>query len=247
MRLLIITVPTIVFLWTCALTCLAQFNDTTHYYTNFTSTGAINRTQDGSSYLLNNAFRFSEKKKSIALNFNNNWVYGRSNDDLTNNDFSTSLDFNLYKSIPHFYYWGLVNYVTSYSLKINNQFLGGVGGAYNLIDKKNIMLNLSDGVLYDRGDLFIADDIRDNYHTFRNSFRLLYRFVIKDIVTLDGSNFVQNSFSRRNDYIIRSTTNLSVRIRKWLSFTTSLNYNRMNRTHSENTLLNYGLTIEKYF
>lgn len=228
--------------------CVAQFNDTTHYFVNFASTGSINRATTGNSYLLNNSFRFSEHKKSIVMNFANSWIYGRSNNSLTNNDFSSSFDFDLYKSIPHFYYWGLATYVTSFSLKINHQFQAGAGGAYNVVDKPAVLLNLSDGILYDRGDLLIdPNNTRDVYHTYRNSFRLMFKFVIKDLVQLDGSDFLQNSFSRRSDYIIHSTTNLSVKIRRWLALTTSLNYNRMNRTHSENTLSNYGLTVEKYF
>jgi hypothetical protein len=225
----------------------AQFNDSTHFHTSYASTGSINRTNDASSYLLNNAFKFNIKNKRTTLNFNNSWVYGKSNSNLTNNDFSSSLDFNLNSTIKHFYYWGLANYNTSFSLKINNQLLAGLGAAYNVIDRKNAMLNLSDGVLYDLSDLYLSSTEADVYQTYRNSFRLNFRFVIRDRVIVDGNNFLQNSFQRSSDYNIRSTTNLSVKLQKWLAFTTSFNYNRVNRTHSENVLLNYGLSVEKYF
>ncbi|MBB5394567.1 hypothetical protein [Mucilaginibacter sp. AK015] len=137
---------------TAAITCVfestyAQFNDSTHYHTAFQSSGSINKTNDGTAYLLNNTFRFNIKKKDISLNFSNNWIYGKQNGNLSNNDFSTALDFNLYKGIPHFFYWGLVNYNTSYSLKINNQLLAGAGIAYSLFDSANTYLNISDGVL----------------------------------------------------------------------------------------------------
>lgn len=225
----------------------AQFNDSTHYHTSYASTGSINKTNDGSSYLLNNGFKFNIKNKRTTLNFNNSWVYGRSNKALTNNDFSSSLDFDLNKEKSHFYYWGLANYNTSYSLKINNQLLAGIGAAYNLIDKKNAIVNISDGILYDLSNLYVSSTENDIYDTYRNSFRLNFRFVIHNIVTIDGNNFLQNSVETKSDYIIRSNTNLSVKIQKWLAFTTSLNYNRVNRTHSENVLLNYGLTMEKFF
>ncbi len=225
----------------------AQFNDSTHYHTSYASTGSINKTNDGSSYLLNNAFKFNIKNKNTTLNFNNGWVYGRSNSNLTNNDFSSSLDFNLNGKSPHLYFWGLANYNTSFSLKINNQLLTGLGAAYNVIDKKNAMLNLSDGILYDLSDLYISTTENDVYQTYRNSFRLNFRFVIYNLLIVDGNNFLQNSLQTKSDYIVRSNTNLSVKLRKWLAFTTSFNYNRQNRTHSENLLLNYGLTVEKYF
>ncbi|WP_299291965.1 hypothetical protein [uncultured Mucilaginibacter sp.] len=83
--------------------------------------------------------------------------------------------------------------------------------------------------------------------------------VYKGILLLSGIFWCAASFAQFNDSthyhtafastgsIIRSNTNLSLKIQKWLVFTTSFNYNRQNRTHSENVLLNYGLTIEKYF
>jgi hypothetical protein len=80
----------------CCQNALAQFNDTTFYHTGYTSSGSINKTKDGTAYLLNNGLRFNVKRKDISLNFNNSWVYGRQQGDLTNNDFSTTLDFNLY-------------------------------------------------------------------------------------------------------------------------------------------------------
>lgn len=221
----------------------AQFNDTTHYHVVMASSGSINKTDDATAYLLNNSLNFGIKRKDITLNATNTWIYGKQNSALTNNDFSSALFFNLYKTFPHFYYWGLLNYNTSYSLKINNQLLAGLGVAYSVIDKPNVYLNLSDGVLFDQSDL-LANEV---YHTYRNSFRLQYHFAIKDRLTLDGSNFLQNAFNNRHDYIIRSTTTLGLKLRKWISVTTSLTYNKMNITSSDNLIFTYGLTLDKYF
>jgi hypothetical protein len=221
----------------------AQFSDTTHYHAVLSSSGSINRANDGNSYLLNNSLNFGVKEKDVVLNAVNSWVYGKSDNALTNNDFSSALYFNLYKTFPHFYYWGMVNYNTSYSLKINNQLLTGAGVAYSFVDKKNVYVNLSDGVIYDQSDLLV------NFidHTYRNSLRLQYHFAVKDILTLDGSNFLQNSFSKGNDYIVRTTTTLGFKIRKWISLTTALTYNKMNITNSDNLIFTYGLTLDKYF
>src|SRR5206468_9780802 len=145
--------------------------------------GSINKANTGSSYLLNNGLVYEIKKKSIVFNSTNTWIYGQSNHSLTNNDYSSFLNFNLYKTFPYFYYWGLANYNTSFSLKINNQLLAGVGIAYDFVNTKNTYLNLSDGVLYDKSDLYLSDNTRDVYHTYRNSFRLQFKFVIKDMLT----------------------------------------------------------------
>lgn len=224
-------------------TAFAQFNDTTHYHVQLLATGSINKTDDANAYLLNNALNLGYKTKDATLNATNSWVYGKQNGALTNNDFSSSVYFNLYKTFPHFYYWALSNYNTSYSLKINNQLLAGVGVAYSFVDHKNAYVNISDGILFDQSDL-LTNDV---YHTYRNSFRLQYHFAVKDILTLDGSNFLQNSLSRGNDYIIRTTTTLGVKLQKWISLTTSFTYNKMNITASDNLIFTYGVTVDKFF
>lgn len=225
----------------------AQFSDSIHHYVNYASTGIINKTNDGNSYVLTNAFRYSLNKKSIGLNSTSSWIYGAQQQGLTNNDFNSSLDFDLYKTFPHFYYWGLANYDKSYSLKINNRLQLGLGVAYNIYDRPNASVNISDGILYESSNLQINDSTNNAYRIFRNSFRLRYRFAIKDIVVLDGIHFFQNSLSDKNDYIIKSVSNLTFKIRKWLGLTTSATYNRTQQTHSENLLITFGLTAEKYF
>lgn len=228
-------------------TAQGQFSDSVHYYGKFSSTGSINRTQDGRSYLLNNNFKVGVSKKKIALNATGGWIYGEQDSVKTNNDLTTSMDFSLFRGVRKIYYWGLANYDKSYSLKINDRFQGGGGIAYNFLDRKTAYLSLSDGLLFENSDLFLKDTIPDVYQTVRNSFRLSYRFVIHDIVIVDGTHFLQNSIIHGGDYNIRSTSNLSILLRKWLSITATMTYNKLNRTGRENLLFNYGLTVEKYF
>jgi hypothetical protein len=226
---------------------VGQFSDSTHYYGKFASTGSVNRTQDGRSYILNNNFKVGVSKKKISLNANGGWLYGKQDGVLTNNDFSAAMDFNMMRAVRQIYYWGMATYDKSISLKINDRFQGGGGIAYSFVDRKTAYLSLSDGILYEKSDLFVQDTVRDVYHTFRNSLRLSYRFVFHDFIILDGTHFLQNSLSHGYDYNIRSTSNLSVLLRKWLSITASMTYNKLNRTGRENLLFNYGVTMEKYF
>lgn len=228
-------------------TCFSQFNDTTSYLVNYTSTGSLNSTNDGKAYLLNNGFKFGVRKKTISLNFNNKWIYGKQNSRLTNNDFSSSLDFNLYKTLPHFFYWGLVNYNTSRSLRVNNQLLAGAGIAYSIYDREDAYLNISNGILFDSSDLMQDNDLRDIYQTYRNSLRLSFRFVINKIIVINSSSFYQRSLSNGDDYILKSDSGLSFKLNKWLSLTTAYNFNRVARTDRQNSLLSYGLTFERYF
>lgn len=226
----------------------AQYSDSVHYYLGYTASGNVNQTSDGRSYLLNNAFKVGIRQKKVSLNFNNTWVYGAQNQQLTNNDFLSALDVNFFTAVPHFYYWGLGNYTTSYSLKVNHQVQGGAGVAYSLMDTKNAFLNLSDGILYEKSDLYLRDTVRDVYNTFRNSFRLSFRFaMVKDIVVVNGTGFLQNSLSDGDDYIIRCNAGLAVKLKKWLALTAGFTYNRFNRTRRENMLFTYGVTVERYF
>jgi len=228
-------------------TSFAQFTDSTNYVVNYSSTGSLNNTNDGKSYLLNNGLKFGVRKKSVSLNFNNKWIYGKQNRQLTNNDFSSSLDFNLYKTLPHFFYWGLVNYNTSKSLKVNNQLLAGAGIAYSIYDREDAYLNISDGILFDSSDLTLDNEIRDIYHTYRNSLRLSFRFVISKIIIVNSSSYFQSSLSNGSDYIMKSDSSLSFKVNKWLSLTTAFNFNRVARTDRQNSLLSYGLNFERYF
>ncbi len=231
----------------CSLSTFAQFSDSTHYYVKYASTGSINRTNDGNSYLLNNGLAFKVSKKKMVLNADAGYVYGQQDKQLTNNDVTASLNFNLYRDDRRFFYWGLTSYDKSYSLKINNRFQGGGGIAYDIISKPNATLNLSDGILFETSDLYLHDTIPDIYHTFRNSFRVYYKWTIKGILVLEGAQFLQQSLSHGNDIIIKSNNSLSIKLRSWLAITAALSYNKLNRTDRENLLINYGLTIEKYF
>lgn len=224
----------------------AQFSDSVHNQIQVISTNSINKTSGNSAYLSNNTLRYSVQRRDIQLNFNNNWLYGKQNQKLTNNDFSSSLDFNLYKTLPNFYYWGLLNYNTSYSLQVRNQLLSGVGVAYNFFDTDTTYLNLSNGILYDASSLIINEH-RTNYQTVRNSLRLSYRFVVRRLIVLSGTNFWQPSLRDGEDFSLRLSNSIGFRLNEWFSINGSLVYNRVNLTRRENILYTYGLNFDYYF
>ena len=225
----------------------AQFNDSTHYYLTFNGSGNINKTQSSDSYILNNGFRFSVKDKKVVLNFNNSWLYGKQNDRLSNNDYSSGLDFNLSQEKTGLYYWGLGNYVTSYSLKVINQLQSGIGAAYTFFSNDKYELNISNGILYETSTIRLTDSTKESYQTFRNSLRLHFKYALGKSVMIDGLGFLQNSLNYRNDYIIRANSSLSFRINKWLSLNTVLKYNQIEKTQRQNLLLSYGFKAETYF
>jgi hypothetical protein len=236
-----------------AATDSTHHTDTTHYHYTYAGTGTLNNTNSLHTFVLNNALKLSMVKKSAVVDFSNSWVYGKQNQVLTNDDYSSSLSFNLYKGLPHSYYWGMANYNTSIPLLINHQLQTGFGIGYNVLDKKKTTLILSDGPLYEKGDLY--DSLyggpngnvfqRDRYQTIRNSFRLLYHVVIQDRYTFDGTAFLQNSFARWQDYILRLNGSISIKLYKWLALTGAASYGKFTRTRGQNTLVSFGLTIQQ--
>ena len=225
----------------------AQFNDSTFYHLGYSGLGIINKTNDANSYNLNNGLRFNVNKKKISINITNSWIYGRQQtlleDKLTNNDFSSILDFDFLKSTQTIYYWGLASFDKSFSLKINDREQAGLGIGYHLVKRDNMAFTLSDGLLYERNDLYDAEA----KELIRNSFRIKFRYSFRHFISLDGTDYIQHSLADPNDYIIKSVTNFSFKLHKLLSFTTSATYNKLNITGKENLLINFGLTLEKYF
>jgi hypothetical protein len=225
----------------------AQFSDSLTHFARLSASGNINRTRLATSSLLNNEASYSIKKPRTVLNASAGWVYGKQASRVSNNDFTATLDFNLYNKRGNFYQWGLANYTTSLSLGIYNQLQAGLGVAYNLINNSTTWINLSDGLLYETSSIRLNDSVTKNYHTVRNSFRLAYRFVFWNLVTINGTNYLQNSLSNGKDYSIRSNNTAGIKLNQWLSLTTSVSYNEFRRTGTENLLFTYGLTAEKYF
>lgn len=237
------------FLFLCfgTVNAVAQFNDTTNYYVKFNSTGLVNMTNDRNSFMFNNSLRFNFYKKNVSVNTTNSWIYGEQQNELSNNDFLSILDFDLFKSRKNLYFWGLLNYEKSYSLNIDNRVQTGAGLGYYILDKDDFIIQVSDGLLYEKSDLYPQEGINSDYETIRNSFRLKFRFVSKDRFTLEGVNFLQNALNNLDDYNFRSVTSFSVRIWKFVNFTTTVNYNKLNLTARENFLMTFGLSVEKYF
>lgn len=226
---------------------LGQFSDSTPYYAGLSASGIYNRTNTSRYYLLNNGISLSARRKDLRYNALGKWLYGRQNEQLSNNDVLSTIDVDLYKTLPHFYYWGLFNYTSSYSLRIRTQLQAGLGGAYNIIDCKNTTLNISEGLLYEYSDIILEDSSIQKYSTPRNSLRIKVRLGIGKVLSFSGTGFYQPSLEYAHDYIIRSDLSLGLKILKWFSLTTSLTYNEMSRTGTRNLFFSYGLTIEQYF
>lgn len=226
-----------------------QFSDSVDHYLNFLGTGNLNRTTPGgTTYLLNNVVKFQIDKKKVSLNSMASHVYGKNPNAKTNDDLLAIMNLDVLKGIQKFYYWGLTSFEKSYSLKIDSRFQAGVGVGYSFVNKEKANLEVSDGFLYETSDLAVTDKLgRTSYQTVRNSLRLKYRFIIKEIFRFDGLHFYQPSLSDGGDYILKLSTSFSVKLYKWLSFTTAFNYNRQNITSTENLLISYGLSLEKYF
>ncbi len=224
-----------------------QFNDSVHHHFSFSSTGVYNKTKDLKSFVLNNSAGYEINQKKIAFNTGASWIYGTQNKQLSNNDVSAAANIDYLKDEQKLYYWGLVNFDESYSLKINYRFQSGVGIGYTFVKKTNFDLELSDGFVFETSDLTDPVIGRDVYQTVRNSLRVKYRWSYNNTFILEGTNFYQPSMLSLKDYIIKLNNKLSVKLNKWLAINATITYNKISRTNRENLLLTYGLTLEDYF
>lgn len=225
----------------------AQFSDSVHYYVSYAVSGIANKTKASESHVFNNAVQANINRKDLSLNSSFSWIYGKLNKVVSNDDYNIAVDFNYRKDSSRFDYWALANYDKSLSLQINHRLQYGAGASYNVIQTSRSRLNISNGILYENNNLRLADNVFDIYDTWRNSLRVKYSFNIANLIILDGVHFLQNSFSLKTDYIIKSSSSLSVKIYRWVSLTTSFTYNKLNRLKRENSILTVGLTFEKYF
>lgn len=238
----------IAFLFTISTFTYAQ-EDTLKHTIRTNLSGSINRVSDGQTFLLKNSLGYSFSHKRIVLNTRAEMVFGESLESVTNRDYQLGADFNVYfNDAQKWYAWGLLNELTSYSLKINNQFQGGVGIAWKAIKTDNFYLNISDGIIYEHSDITTSEGDELIYSTFRNSLRVNFRYNSKeDKIVFRSSNFWQPSLQYSGDYIISSNTELNFKLYKWLHLNTTLQYNQVSRTGKENLLFTYGILVSHKF
>ncbi|MCH5599457.1 DUF481 domain-containing protein [Niabella ginsengisoli] len=225
----------------------AQFTDSTTKFLKLASGGSINKTKDGANYLFNNNVQYSIKKKRTQLNSTGTWIYGMSPDRLTNNDFTLSSNVNLYRHFPEFYYWGILNYTTSYSLNIKHQGQAGIGVAYNFLNKPDLWLNVSNGFIGELSRIIQGDTTTINYQTIRNSLRVQFMFKLGDRFTFKTGNLFQPSLEYISDHTISSDSEFTYQLWKGLNLNTRLIYNKNSRTEKENLILTYGVGYQRYF
>jgi hypothetical protein len=217
--------------------------DTIIYSAQANSTGSFSKTNDHSSFILNNVVKLGVTKGKFSVQNSDGWIYGEQSGTKINNDYSSVLEGDYLKNVRKLYVWGLGTFDKSYSLKINYRYQMGAGPGYTVVRDKKSSLIISDGIMFERVDLVDPELGQLSYSTWRNSFRVKYHWLIRDLVSFDGTAFVQPSLSHKHDNILRNTTTLSVKLRKWLSVTSSLTYNKLTRTQRENLVVTYGIGV----
>jgi hypothetical protein len=225
----------------------AQVADSSRYHFVLSSTGIINRTNSVRTNVFNNNFQADVNGGKFSFNTAISWIYGKQNKMKSNDDYYFIMDLNYRIDSSRFVVWALGNYEKSYSLQLANRAQFGSGLSYDIFNRDNNRLNISDGILYETSDVLLPDSSKNHYQTFRNSFRLKYRFQLIDRISLTGVHFIQNSLSLRNDYIVKTNLSIALKVYKWVNFTTALTYNKVNRVKRENILFTLGLSIDKRF
>lgn len=202
---------------------------------------------DKISMMYNTALGYSIEKNNLALNANTDWVYELQNKELAKNDFGFGLDFNYYfNDSKRFYAWGLNNYQSAYSLKINHQYQAGAGLAYQIIDLPYFFLRVSDGFLWETSNIIESEEAL-LYDTWRNSFRLQVRSKVADRLNFKFTGFWQPSIIDFNDQLIKINSQLLINIWKQLDLKIEGQYNLVTKTEKENLLISYGFSYQLKF
>lgn len=227
----------------------ARGQDTARYTLRASSTGLLNRTTDAQSYVLTNTAAATVTHRRYGANVSAGYVYGESRSGLTNNDFTATATGNRYaRNSRRIYLWGLGSYETSYALRVQYRVQAGAGIAWSPVDRDRAYLNFSDGPLYERSRVTTPDGLETDATTARNSFRLRFRFATPgNKVVLDGTHFLQTSLHDISDYLIRSSTTLTVAVWKGVGITAAANYNRATTTNRETLLLTLGIQVSHSF
>ena len=225
----------------------AQFNDSINHYMYVASTGTFSKTNDLNSYVLANNVKFAISKKRLSFNTANSWVYGKQSDVKSNDDFSSLVEFDFLKKQKRLYIWGNGTFDKSYSLKIDYRYQAGTGIGFNIAQQPNLVLNVTEGAIYETGSVIDNELGERRYNIWRNSTRFKYRWVMKDLVILDGFVLYQPSISTRNDVIFKTSTTLSIKVRKWLSLSSAFTYNEITLTDRRNLIVTYGVVMERFF
>ncbi len=217
--------------------------DSVVYSVHASSTGSFSKTNDLNSFMLNNVLKLGLTKGRFSMQNSDGWIYGEQSGVKINNDYTAVIEGDWLKNVHKLYFWGIGTFDKSYSLKVNYRSQVGFGPGYTIVRNNKISVIVSDGIMYEKGDLVDAELGQLTYSTWRNSFRLKYHWLIGEMVSFDGTGFVQPSLSHKNDNIIRYTTTLSIKLKKWLSLTSSLTYNKLTRTERENLVFTYGIAV----
>lgn len=228
-------------------TAFGQFNDSINHYLYIGSTGTFSKTNDLASYVLANNIKFTVSKKRFSFHTANSWVYGKQSDIKSNNDFSSLAEFDFLKNEKRLYYWGNATFDKSYSLKIDYRYQTGAGVGFNIVQNPKLLLNVTEGFIFENGSLIDKDLGERDYDVWRNSARFKYRWVIQDIIVLDGFVLYQPSISTSHDTIFKTATTLSIKVRKWLSLSSAFTYNEITLTDRRNLIITYGVVMERFF
>lgn len=237
----------LIFITVLPFSLYAQFNDSTHYMTSFSATGNFNKTNDGLTLLYNNRLRFGTQFERFHFNSSASWLYGKTPQKVSNNDWNANADFNLFSKHPQFYYWGLFNFTSSLSLQVNHQFQTGLGLAYRFFHKKPFNFSISNGIIYELSNINTSATEVLEYRTFRNSLRVRANYNYKDLVKANFTIFHQPSLEYKNDYIVNSNAGIQFKIWKWVNLNTNLTYNKVSRTGKENIIFTYGIVAEGFY
>lgn len=227
----------------------AQPNDSAKFHSLKANLGGtINRTAEGFAYLLQHNASYQYREARNAVNVRGQHIFGQSLGQVTNRDYNFGFDYNRFlNENRRWYVWFLGAYNSSYSLRVLSQWQAGAGIALNVIDRSDMWLNVSNGIIYEYSEIVDASEAIINYNTPRNSLRINFGGKFQDRIEYKTLHFWQPSLRHANDFIFTSNSSISYQIWNGLRFQLSFIYNKVSKTAKENMVFTYGIAWSSNF
>lgn len=215
---------------------LFQQDTTAKLKMNISLKGYFNNTSTSQTILGSESFSTTYKTKRIEYNTFTTYIWGRTNEKMTNDDISTGFYVDIRKD-RRLYTWLVGQYDKSLSLDIDYRFQSGSGLGFFIVREKGFYINLSNGLICETNS--IEQDI-----FLRNSSRLKFNLKHKNL-SLESTTYYQPSLCHNGDIIFKNLNTLDLKINGGLSFQISLMNNYVSVQDKKNLLYTIGFNYQR--
>jgi hypothetical protein len=177
---------------------------------------------------------FYNRSKYLFLDIDYNNVSSKNNSNYVklNDDLNVIINYTHFKH-KRVFVWYISRYDNIYSLDIKRRYQIGSGLGIYLIKKTNIIIDISDGLIYQF----------NMFSNYVNSLRFKIEFKT-DLLTFKNIIYYQDSFNEDKDFIILSNSSITYKVYKNLGLELKLINNFRNIENKRNIFYTIGINLK---